>query len=132
IDVATYLLHFNGCWSNRAPQFLDVIRGDGFASVVQGERARQIQSLGGAARSLIEIVFFLQKRGGRNIFEKDAVLLQPYSLFVWIQPIARRAQREPAFDHAGNKDDAKSQAAHIGCSHYAEAVAILPANRKRL
>ena len=49
---------------------------------------------------------------------------QPFALFVWIDPVARRQQRETSFDQSGDEDRAKTQTTHISCFEHAQATLI--------
>ncbi len=132
VVIATDDLSFDSERRNRASQFVDVVRSDSFGIVSQQQRAREIQTLSRATSDLIKIVLFLQQRVGRNVFERQAVFSEPIAFFVRIDPIARRAQRKPAFDQSGDENCAKAQAANVGCFEHAQAVAIGRAKELRL
>src|ERR1051326_2318902 len=70
VDVAANLPGFELRWINCPPEFIDVIRRDGFRAVAERKRPRQIQSLRGATRGLIEVMLLLQKCLSRDVFEE--------------------------------------------------------------
>src|SRR5689334_16016474 len=77
-------------------------------------------------------MLFFHQRLGRNVFEHHPVLFQTLAFFVWIQPIARSAQRETALVHARDEHCTKLQPTHIGRFQDPHAITIARGNRKDL
>src|SRR6185369_4860780 len=132
VVIATHDLSLDSPRCNRASEFVDVIGSDCLGIVTQHQRARQVQTLSSAARDLVKVMLFFQQRVGRDVFECQAVLAEPIALFVWIDPIARRTQRETAFNQSGNKDSTKAQTADIRRFEHAQTIAIGCAKDLRL
>src|ERR1041384_1387283 len=132
VNVAANLLDLELRRRNRAAQFFDIIRRDGFAAVVQGQRSRQIQSISCSTSGLVKIVLLFQQRIGRDVFEEDALLLQAHALLVRIEPVAGSSQRKATFDHPGNEDCPKAQPADIGGLEHAQTIPISNIQRQHL
>src|SRR5215471_1760834 len=77
-------------------------------------------------------MLLFHQRLGRNVLEHHAVLFQTLALFMWIQPVARSAQWETAFVHAGNKHRAKAQPADVGRLQHPDTVTIARGDRENL
>src|SRR2546425_2763555 len=77
-------------------------------------------------------MFLFQERCRRDIFQGQTVALQTLALFMRINPIARRTQRESAFDQARDEDSPKAQPTHVGCLKHAQAPHIRRAEHLRL
>src|ERR1041384_2520234 len=77
-------------------------------------------------------MLFFQQRVRRDVFECQAIFSEAVALLVWIDPIARRGQRETAFDQSGDEHGAKPQAAQVSRFEYAQTVSIRRAKDLRL
>src|SRR5689334_3199783 len=103
VIVATNDFSLNSEWRDGTSQLVDVVRSDCFRIIAQHQRSRQIQTLGGPTRYLVEVMLFFEEGVWRDVFECKTVFPQSIALFVWIDPIARGAQRETAFSQSGDE-----------------------------
>jgi hypothetical protein len=67
VVIATNRFRFESERRDGAAQFVDVIRGNGFAVVPQQQRTREVQTFRRATRDLIKVLLFFEQRVRRDV-----------------------------------------------------------------